>query len=237
MGVDRATSFLEHAKELERRDSAVAAALAEIHALIERVGVVRRAATAIRAELEALPAERVRLRQMEALAREELGLARWVANDLDRRVAQLERQRRVRQGDLDQAQREHARAREAVNDAEAVIDRMAARSAALDRRLRALRSDAAALVHEAASLAARLREAPRVSDAGKGEPGKTLDGLEEWGGRARAALFVARGALERERERIVAEANALAEGALGEPLGATSVTLVRRRLEAAFIPA
>ena len=46
-------------------------------------------------------------------------------------------------------------------------------------------------------------------------------------------VLVARGTLEAERERIVVEANALAAGALGESLGGSSVTVVRRRLEEA----
>jgi hypothetical protein len=44
-------------------------------------------------------------------------------------------------------------------------------------------------------------------------------------------VLVARGTLESERERIVAEANALGSAALGEQLSATSVALVRLRLE------
>jgi hypothetical protein len=44
-------------------------------------------------------------------------------------------------------------------------------------------------------------------------------------------VLVARGTLEAERERIVVEANALAAGALGEPLSGANVALVRRRLE------
>jgi hypothetical protein len=50
-------------------------------------------------------------------------------------------------------------------------------------------------------------------------------------------VLVARGTLEAQRELIVVEANALAAGALGEPLGASSVALVRRRLEQLEAPA
>jgi hypothetical protein len=39
--------------------------------------------------------------------------------------------------------------------------------------------------------------------------------------------------LEAERERVVVEANVLGTSVLGEELGAASVALVRRRLEAA----
>jgi hypothetical protein len=71
-------------------------------------------------------------------------------------------------------------------------------------------------------------------DAAKGEPGTTLAELEDWAGRARAALFVARGTLETERERIVAEANALGAAVTGEPAAGTSVALVRKRIEDAL---
>jgi hypothetical protein len=57
--------------------------------------------------------------------------------------------------------------------------------------------------------------------------------LEDWGGQVRSALFVARGTLEAERERVVVEANVLGASVLGEQLGASSVALVRRRIEAA----
>ena len=70
------------------------------------------------------------------------------------------------------------------------------------------------------------------------EPSRTvlacrIDELDDWGGQVRSALFVVRGTLEAERERVVVEANVLGTSVLGEELGATSVAIVRRRLEAA----
>jgi hypothetical protein len=47
-------------------------------------------------------------------------------------------------------------------------------------------------------------------------------------------LFVVRGTLETERERVVVEANALGSAVLGEALGASSVATVRRRVEQAL---
>ena len=61
--------------------------------------------------------------------------------------------------------------------------------------------------------------------------GPEADDVEEWGARVRSALFVARGTLETERERIVVEANALGTAVLGETLGGSSVAVIRRRLE------
>ena len=62
-------------------------------------------------------------------------------------------------------------------------------------------------------------------------PGPGIEGVLEWAARAHAAVFVARSGLETERERVVREANELAASVLGEPLYATSVALVRQRLE------
>ncbi len=47
----------------------------------------------------------------------------------------------------------------------------------------------------------------------------------------RSSLFVVQGNLETERDRVVVEANALGAALLGESLGASSVAVVRRRLE------
>ncbi|HEY6053739.1 MAG TPA: hypothetical protein VIU86_07385, partial [Gaiellaceae bacterium] len=58
-----------------------------------------------------------------------------------------------------------------------------------------------------------------------------LGGLIEWTTRARAALFVAVGGLESERERIVREANELGAAVLGDASVVTSVRLVRERIE------
>ena len=80
-------------------------------------------------------------------------------------------------------------------------------------------------------MAAEIRCCRGSPTARRDDPGETLDGIDEWGARVRSSLFVARGTLETERERIVVEANALAAAVLGESLGASSVAVVRRRLE------
>ena len=67
-------------------------------------------------------------------------------------------------------------------------------------------------------------------------PGQTLEEIVEWAARAHAALFVVRGGLESERERVVLEANALAAAVLGEDVGGASVALVRQRLEQTLAP-
>ncbi|MGL6278505.1 MAG: hypothetical protein ACRC50_02995, partial [Gaiella sp.] len=147
---------------------------------------------------------------------------------LEERIASFGR--RTGQDERDQAQRELVRAHEAVHDTAVRLDRAIARIGELDDLGRALRAEAEGLVVEAQTLAEQIRAQPRVAEAGKGEPGAALVSLEDWGARARAALFVARGPLASERERIVNEANQLGSTVLGEPLGASSASVVRRRI-------
>ena len=78
---------------------------------------------------------------------------------------------------------------------------------------------------------ARLRRCRGSPTPGAPRPGTSLAEIDEWGARAHAALFVVRGGLESEREKVVVEAHALAEAALGEQTAGVSVALVRRRLE------
>ena len=99
---------------------------------------------------------------------------------------------------------------------------------------RALRAEADGLAVAAADVAAGVGGRRRgYRSPGARLPRQVLDGLDEWGARVHAALFVVRGTLETERERIVVEAKRSASAVLGEHLGGASVALVRRRLEAA----
>jgi hypothetical protein len=80
-------------------------------------------------------------------------------------------------------------------------------------------------------IAGRAQGERRVTEAAGREPGTTLDGARRLGRPGPlGALRRARHARD-ERERIVVEANALGSAVLGEQLGASSVALVRRRLE------
>ena len=77
----------------------------------------------------------------------------------------------------------------------------------------------------------RLAATPRTTAVPAPAPG--LEALVGWTSRARAALFVTAGGLETERERVVREAAELGAAVLGEPTAATSVRLVRERVERA----
>ena len=92
-------------------------------------------------------------------------------------------------------------------------------------------AQAEGLAVEAQQVAGRLAAMPRLSASGRAAPQDGMDALEEWGARAHAALFVVRGGLDGERERLVHEANGLAASLLGDQGAGASVALVRRQLE------
>ncbi len=234
VSLDCAASLLAHVGVLEERDLDTGARLADVRALVERVGDARARARETRDALAGIPPERIRLIEVEALAHAELVHARREEDQAQQRVGSLEGARRMRQDDLDQARRELARARDEVHDASARIERVTARATTLEEHERRVSAEADALVAEVAVLVDRLRVAPRVSIIGVETAPPGFAGIDEWSARARAALFVARGALETDRDRIVGEANALVEGVLGASPGVTSVALVRRRIEDAF---
>ncbi len=119
-----------------------------------------------------------------------------------------------------------------VRAAEQRQERLVARRAALEQEVDRLKAEIVELERSASEVTARLERSARVSSVEPPEPG--LSGLAEWGARAHAALVVARGGLEAERERIVREANELASSVLGEPLYTARVAQVRKRLEEAL---
>ena len=119
----------------------------------------------------------------------------------------------------------------AASDAADTVARMRDRVEALARDEVALKAEADGLAVEAQQVAREVAEVPRLSDSGRSAPGTSLAEIDEWGARAHAALFVVRGGLESEREKVVLEAHALAAAALGEQTAGASVALVRRRLE------
>ena len=154
--------------------------------------------------------------------------------DAEHLLAGLEASRRRRADEIAQARRQVSTARDALSDADRRRERLLARRLELRDEETSLREQTGDLVAEAHVVAERIQAVSRVMDAGKGEPGASLDEIDDWGGRARAALFVARGTAENERERIVYEASALVGSVLGEAPPGSSVALARRRLEEAL---
>ena len=224
---------LAHAAELERRDTEIANELAVVRDLEERVAAIRGRAGIVGEALERLPLEREDLDRRRAEADEAVTAAHADVERTGSSVAALEAGRRKRDDELDRARKEAATARDALADALAVRARVDELESALAEEERALLAEGKALAGAAELVAKAVRDVGRVTESAGRAPGTSLADLDDWGSRVRSALFVARGTLEAERERVVLEANALGTSVLGEQLGTSSVALVRRRLEAA----
>ena len=231
---EAATELLVLARELERRDVVVADELGAVAALAERAGAVRGEAERVRVALERLPEERESLAGRRQVAEQEHADAMAGLAAARARVAALEASRRRRVEELERAEKEAATAGEAVDDARSRVERLEALETQLLAEEERLGAEGERLGAEADALAGEIRSRASVAESTTREPGAGLAALEEWGSQTRSALFVARGTLEQERERIVVEANALGSAVLGEQLGGSSVTLVRQRLEAAL---
>jgi chromosome segregation protein len=231
--MDRAAAdeLLALAASLEQRDAAVAHELETVRRLAERAEEVRGQAADTSAGLERVPRELEELAERRADADTAAESARSGVADAESRLAEVESARRRREDAIDRARSELQTAREALDDAVAQLDRLSEREKELVAEQGSLEATRGRLIADAAAVAAELGTLERVAEPARRNPGTTLADLEEWGGQARAALFVARGTLETERERIVAEANALGAAVLGEELGGSSVALVRRRVE------
>jgi hypothetical protein len=224
---------LAHAAELERRDTEIAGELAVVRDLEERVGAIRGRAGIVREARERVPLGRADLARRRAEADEAVTAAQVDGERMESRVASLESGRRRREDELDRARKEAATARDGLADALAARARIDERESALVEEERALVAEGEALAEAAERVAEGVRGVGRVTESAGRAPGTSLAELDDWGSRVRSALFVARGTLEAERERVVVEANVLGTAVLGEELGAASVALVRRRLEAA----
>ena len=224
---------LAHAAELERRDTEIANELEIVRDLEERVGAIRGRAGSVREALERVPLEREDLDRRRADADRAVTAAHADVERTGSRVASLEAGRRKRDDELERARKEAATARDVLADALAVRARVDERASALADEERALLAEGEALAEAAELVAEGVRDVGRVTESAGRAPGTSLADLDDWGSLVRSALFVARGTLEAERERVVLEANALGTSVLGEQLGTASVALVRRRLEAA----
>jgi hypothetical protein len=115
--------------------------------------------------------------------------------------------------------------------AERRLQDTAAASEALQNEAAQVEREAAGLEERARQLAGALRERPRLAREAGEPPAAGLAGVSEWGSRAWAALFVARGSLMGEREAVIRQANELGSLVLGEPLTAAGAALVARRVE------
>ncbi len=221
------------AADIERRDTEIAAALDLVGRLGRRADDVRARSEELRLFLDNAPGELAGLERSEAEARDAHLTAAAALVDAEHRVAELESTRR-RSDAQTEAKRELERAQQVAAAAFTRLRRVAGERAALAETEAVARTEGGDLIGRAREVALRIQDVPRVSQTGRRAPGDDLAELSDWGGRVHAALFVVRGQLEAERDRLVREANELAGAVLGEQLAGSSVTLVRRRLEEAL---
>jgi hypothetical protein len=229
---DRARALLPHVRVLEERDAELARRVDAVAALLASVDESRDRAAAVTAELAHIPDELAAVELVEHAARESERQERLALAEAERRLAEVEHSRRRSKDVKAEAERSMLRAREAVAEAVARVARAQQRRRALLEREAELGAETERLVETANATAAAIRDVPTVSESGREPPGAGLDGIAEWGGRAHAALFVVRGVLEAERQRIVDEASELGAAVLREQSAGASVASVRRRLEA-----
>jgi len=231
--VPNSDSSLALAADIERRDADIAAALDLVARLSRRADDVRVRSEELQLFLDTVPGELARLDRSEAEARDATATAAVARAAAEQRVERLAAGRdgadavRETERELEQAQR-------AATDASARHRHVVSERAALVEMDAVARSEIRELGRCAGEIAHRIEYVPRVSQTGREAPGEGLAGLSDWGRRVHAALFVVRGQLEAERDRLVREANELAGAVLGEQLAGSSVTLVRRRLEEAL---
>ena len=225
---DPALAFI---RELERADEEVARVLAELDDLARETDALRARAVELEAFLVRLPAEREAIERAVAEAEREIEAR---TEDLERARRELAAAEGGRDRDrLAAARRDEVRARDVLR----VVERRG-EGARAGRAARAARADEAAreapeLEARARHLADLLRGRPRLAEQAGSDPPPGLAGVSTWAGNARAALFVARGGLAREREGLIRQANELGALVLGEPLVSASPSLVARRIERA----
>ena len=219
---------LAFARELEARDAQLAGAIGEVAALQREVEQLRIRGTEIERFVVRLPEARETAAATVREAERELEAKREAARQAE---AELERAERAgKQDAVAEARRTALRFRDAAAMAERKLGRAVEERAALEHEAEAVQVEQPRLEEQARGVSNRLARLPRVSREATVEPEAGLAGTLAWAGRARAGLFVVRGGLEAERERVVRQANELGALALGEPVYATSVAGVRERL-------
>lgn len=229
-------AVLALAAEIERRDAEVAGTLETVIDLSRRADDIRARGERLDRFLETAPAELAAIDRAEAQARDALAAAVEALAASERGIAEVLSGRRVSHGARTDAVHELARSRETATDASARLERLGRERTALVEADGAARAEAVSLGTEASEVASRIQDVPRVSRSGRDAAAGGLAELSAWAGRVHAALFVVRGQLEGDRDRLVREANELSGAVLGEQLAGANIALVRRRLEEALRP-
>jgi len=217
------SDLVGYARELEAQDAALAAAIAEVDALRSDVADLRARAGHAVDFIARLPEARHALAAALAEAEDELERRRRDVAEAEQRLERAQKEEEVLA-----ARRAAVRTRDSVTTSERKVDRLRGDVEAVEGEARRLEREAPDLEQRAAELAERIGTVHRAPDPGL--PGADAAGAAAWASRAEASLFVARGGLETERDRVIRQASELAAAALGEP-AAASVSRVREELE------
>jgi predicted nucleic acid-binding Zn-ribbon protein len=214
-----AQSLLDAIRELEARDTVLAAEIDELVKLEREIAELRERAAEVQRFLGELPERRAR-------AEAELADAEAaVTNRLESvRAAEQEPSRAKNDDARAVVERAVATARESLATAEAHVARVHDDIDGLTRAAGAMEAEARELEDRARAAGARVGEEP--------EPG--LAGIEPWGAAARAKVFAQRTHAEAERDRGIDEAAELGSAVTGESLAGAGVGMVRARIEAAM---
>jgi chromosome segregation ATPase len=205
---ERAVSEL---RRLAALDAELAHSASAIRGLDEIVAGLRGRAEAIDGFFATYPEEEARRSAERREAQDELARRRDELAAAERTLAGAQ--------DPDaRAHAEHAVAR-AVDHISVAEGRLARAESAYEE----LERDAAALPAELDRLEARAQTVPDVAPLGSS--------LVEWASHAHAALFVAAGQIDVQRERVIREANELASMLLGESTYGATVAQVVARVE------
>ena len=226
MAVDeRALVFL---RELGHADEEAAATLAELDELAADADRIRVRSRELQSRSAQLPAEQERLRSAHAEANRKVEDSR---RELSRAEAAVDAARAA--GD-DRAETSVRHAVVRHGDAVTIAERRARQAelelAQAEHDAEKVTSEGADVTKAAERLAASLRDRPRLAEQAGAAPARDLTGISEWASGVRAALFVARAALVRERDGLIRQANELGTVLLGEPIVSGAASDVARRV-------
>jgi hypothetical protein len=213
-------SPVDDLRELDRRDTELGARADELHGADAEVAAIRGRAEAIAAFFAAYPEQDEHLRGAVQAARAELAAREDECREAQAAVDDA-------RDDEARALAKHAlqRAGDHLVVAGAAVARALAAHDALDREASELPAELDRLEERARVVADAIVDVPR--------PGEGPAALVEWASRAHAALFVASGSVDTQRERVIREANELATAILGEPTYGSTVAQARARVESA----
>ena len=217
------------ARELEERDRTLAEEVERLDEIQEAASSIRSRAAAIDRFLAQLPVERERRERARREAELEHETAKRRAGEAAGELTSALERADEHAAQL--ARRRLAEARASVTARERELAETTEAKGALEREAEGVARELALLEEHARDAASRLARARPRSSRPLPATSSGPRAVASWAAQVHGSVFVARNAVERERQALIRQANETVAGVLGEPLFATSVSLVRRRLE------